>query len=1640
MIMREKGTDRGRHTTRGFTLLEATMAIGISCVIAAGFYAVYNQQHRQYVSEQMNSDIQSNARFMIDSMERDLLLTGYSPTTPPGISVAEHDRISFEYWDDKATDIPPYDKHRRVTYEVSPDSKRQLLRKVQRYNPSLTPPSYDAGQTYVIGDNVLISEPGLTLNQPGLTLKYFNSANSEMLSHVAVADLANIRRIDVSLAVSGLKVDPLYLRPDPLNLTKPIPTKRQVTLTRTFQPRNLGTTSSPIDNTPPAPPTGLAAVDPGVCGELRVRWDASPETDAGGYILYVGQETGVYTSRYRITNPATNTYTLTGLTSTKSTAAVPTTYRIALTAFDRSNNMSNLSTEVSGNPVPSVASFGGGDDTTINPAKPLPPASFDARKGADEGSVTLSWAASPSAGIVKYLLHRSLSPSFTPTGTVPNTGTCIADLNPSVLTYTDSGLLGCTTYYYKITAVNCDETLLPSYTAAEYRNCFGDGPGTVIAADYPTPTLSDTTPADTQPVSESPVLSSKAGWKRVFVNLTNPNFTNDPDFTYTKVWFNRGAGYPTFLADSCNVDGTTGTLVPDNNGIFTQPGSGGPNAFKHDSETLANPPEPELANLVTYYYLAVSYDRCGNCSAVTQSATTLSELCGDDPPGLPQCDPPISITTSTEGCGGYARLAWTGDCLKDGTTTNFDFSGFHLYRNEGKTFSSGTATELTGGVPTWNQSFTDATALPGKFYSYAVKWADCAYEHSNGGNISNPNVNGGLLEGVALGELMDDSSLPVLSGDLTLYPPTYEHNNVRFYVKNTSAGDMALKSLNLEWANPFAFLQSIVIGDNATTPRETVWENPNRPTPTPPPIPITLSSTILAGDMSLNVSSLSGLASPGVILIDAEKIFFSYAYGSTLSGLTRGVGGTTPATHLSGTRVTSIGYAQSLMGTLDATTTVIPVYSTANLNISAGNFLIDSEEITCSAKTSYSLTGCERGVNGTTAAPHMYPSPVIQYFPPAGSLPPTTAPSPLLVSLSKRILGLDDRCPVDLYFTKQNGSVDYNTDMRNDTLIVQATWLNTTTQDTGCNGTATIPIPSGPAVTWVTQNAPVFGTPSWPVPGVGGANPRDQVVVPGGLPVTVNAFVEDNSEKGIKGVTLYYYTDNGATLSAPPVYNGGNYIPLAMTFVSGTLWKLSDLNRIPARDNSSTWYFIVAEDNDGNFERKPENRGGAYQYFQQQTNVCGNTPQAPSLWGWTSGETVTLEWTAPDFNTDNSLISDLAGYKVYRYDGLAWSLLKTLANPATLTTTDSPPGISQEYSSLSAAITATATSIPAASTTGFPTSGAIWIDSEQITYTGLTTTSFTGCTRGANGTDPLPHSVGTSIYYAGKTYTYYVTAYDMCTPTAKESVASNIFTECIGAPPSLLTVHPTVLYPGDPFTVNLTVCGLAGNGQPYEVAYIQDCSTLGLDADPIRLQEDGDSGVFTIDPYFPDYRGRLSIKTWSAAGYPAIPTDLDLKVGNGDTITVQSYKYGFAEPIWGTTCQSPSAFTQYNKATITVLNDPCSSVTTPGAPVLTGATRACNTSKIPQVRLNWTAPTIGPVTKYQIFRCNTTSSSGCTPTSVVAETAGTVLTYLDTITAVTSGTVYYNYLIKAVNGSCLTDIRTGPASNKSAIIANIKCP
>ena len=68
-----------------------------------------------------------------------------------------------------------------------------------------------------------------------------------------------------------------------------------------------------------------------------------------------------------------------------------------------------------------------------------------------------------------------------------------------------------------------------------------------------------------------------------------------------------------------------------------------------------------------------------------------------------------------------------------------------------------------------------------------------------------------------------------------------------------------------------------------------------------------------------------------------------------------------------------------------------------------------------------------------------------------------------------------------------------------------------------------------------------------------------------------------------------------------------------------------------------------------------------------------------------------------------------------------------------------------DSTTLNGSLTDSATTITVVSTSGFTTSGTLFILGEQIIYTGVTSTTFTGCTRGSNSTTAAAHASGVTV-------------------------------------------------------------------------------------------------------------------------------------------------------------------------------------------------------------------------------------------------------------------------------------------------------
>jgi len=83
------------------------------------------------------------------------------------------------------------------------------------------------------------------------------------------------------------------------------------------------------------------------------------------------------------------------------------------------------------------------------------------------------------------------------------------------------------------------------------------------------------------------------------------------------------------------------------------------------------------------------------------------------------------------------------------------------------------------------------------------------------------------------------------------------------------------------------------------------------------------------------------------------------------------------------------------------------------------------------------------------------------------------------------------------------------------------------------------------------------------------------------------------------------------------------------------------------------------------------------------------------------------------------------------------------------------PSAAAETTAVSGSLSATATTITTDDTTGFPDRGRVIIDEEVIYYTGITTTTFTGCVRGYEDTKAETHADDATVTWRDVEFSYY---------------------------------------------------------------------------------------------------------------------------------------------------------------------------------------------------------------------------------------------------------------------------------------------
>jgi len=1177
-------------------MIEVVVVVAITGIAVAFLYNVFNSLYRSYRCESLEAGMRQNARVALDTVVRDVNMAGYHITrygddnkADLAVTRAETDRIEFDLHR-LDIDTNTYES-KMIYYHLATDvstGKQNLYRQV-RDKPGLPAP------------DELVAE-----NVTSFALSYFDEEGSALTALPSQYTFGNpppqllkdIRQVEVGVQ-ARMEAEPDFCAAyDAATGAFDWP---RLELSTKVVAKNLAVDETTCDSIPPAVPTGLRVVDSRDCSDkLSVRWSKNTDLDLEGYVIHYGagkQRKVPVGDLADIENPE-KILSPDDLLITKNDdrTTSPNTYSISLSAYDSCGNYSNRSAPAAANPLPDILSFASaGNDTTVNPAKPATAQSFTVAAGAPYG-LNLTWSpplddggtSADESSIVGYRLYRSENPFADGVNIID--AFLIADetaLDAGATSWSDSGLEACRPYYYALASVNCDETLVDTYLF--------DGGG---AGDYAPATNvpdDDTIPANDPTRSPPDLAGSSKGWQRLFVVLDNPTTDEFPDFVKTEVYFSKGGTCPSISSGSV----VGGTLIPNGEGGTpgTFPGRGS-QSFIFVDEGQPPPAPPALDETSQYCLLGVAYDNCGVYLASSPVQLTPDEVCDDFPVGEPTGWPSAPTYTSCD--PEWVSLTWEYPD-KDSIA---DFAGYRIWRRGPQ---SSTYAELTG-APVQAEAWKDAKDLQeGGSYRYEVKATDRAYENCSATFPSNislpldiPSATGWITPGrlVPFGCDLDplapwnfvtvfsdgmDPNAP-FAGD----PFSYTwHNNVRFFLQNTSAGEMKVESMTVAWQNENALLRSVTVGgppsSSAANTGLCTAGNPQS----------NLAAALSETATSMSVGSVASFPDQGTVVVGSEDISYTGRdeVNNILYGLQRGFGGTSPQGHSAGTLVR-----------------------------------LRTGLATCSLNA-------------------------------------------LVTDIASGVGSLSVPIPVILHFTNDDGSVNRFTDMRGDRFEVSMGVRNQSLQQSTCKPELfTVRVPEGPELRDFSQgSAERFLTPALPVPGESGTTRDDDLQLPAATDMNVFGTVVDRSSScGVSGslgfgrLVLFQATESVASLGdVPEMPVGSPPAEFDLQGLGGTDYAVFDPATLSGGKISSvadgvSWYFLLAVDRAGNFDRHPSPEFGDFAYHQGPFDKCAVKPEPPVLRGTSTPGSVSLDWDAPLYYTNGGDLNDPPDSLLY--DVLVWEV------------------------------------------------------------------------------------------------------------------------------------------------------------------------------------------------------------------------------------------------------------------------------------------------------------------------------------------------------------------------------------------------
>lgn len=420
---------KGKLGKKGFTLVELMIAIVIIGVVMGVIYGIFITSRRVQSAEEQLVGLAQEARGGLDQMIRELRManaqrTGVVSNCPSAIIANSPTSVEFE------GDVDVDGVLERVLYYLDTGTKT-----LNRWEYSIADESGGGGwnapgtrctQSLTAAPGPVqsaISKEAVAYGIDNLTLKYYGAASA------LVTNAADITKIALTITAKG------ELPPNPTR-----------TLTVEVKLPNLGIGKLGGDTTPPAAVQGVTAINPRVCGYLRVTWQANSEPDVAGYRVYYMQRLadGTWPGAWTVSKSvgaAVLSYEFgPGLVN-------GTMHRVGVAAYDSSANVSSTVT---------TAEVAIEDD--INPTVG---AIASSSRNDVANTITINWGRGTDADLNLQVVNaagRGFDVNFyvyRDTSAAGAFSTQIAGpLTNTTSSYTDTVNDKCVTYYYRVKALD----------------------------------------------------------------------------------------------------------------------------------------------------------------------------------------------------------------------------------------------------------------------------------------------------------------------------------------------------------------------------------------------------------------------------------------------------------------------------------------------------------------------------------------------------------------------------------------------------------------------------------------------------------------------------------------------------------------------------------------------------------------------------------------------------------------------------------------------------------------------------------------------------------------------------------------------------------------------------------------------------------------------------------------------------------------------------------------------------------------------------------------------------------------------------------------------------------------------------------